>query len=108
MDINIEKFKNESTKMKINYSNTKKSLYKILNTNFCSKMTRIRLYSNVFFFDEKYSLLNTNIKVPVQNINDYNTYYSMFTVLNELCDVTPDGFELYKDSYYYIKKTVKN
>lgn len=107
MDIDIEKFKNDSTKMKINYSNTKKSLYKILNTNFCSKITRIRLYSNVFLLDEKYSLLNSNIKVPIQNIKDYNTYYSMFTVLNELCDVTPDGFELYKDSNYYIKKTVK-
>lgn len=106
--MNIDKFKDESKEIQINYSEMKDNLLKILDTNYGRKLTRVELYNNFFLLDDKYSFYKSDKKVPILDTKDYNNYYTMFDVLNNSCDTVTYGLQLYEESEFNIKKLIKN
>lgn len=106
--MDIEKFKRDSKEIKINYSEIKDNLLKVLNVNFGKKLTRIELYNNFFLLEDKYSFYKTDKIIPILDTKDYNNYYTMFDVLNRDCDIDANGLEIYEENKFNIKKLIKN
>ena len=106
MDSDFEKLKEESQKREINYFDMSGSLLKILNTNGCHQIKRLKLYFNAFLYGKKYSFENKPLSfVPIFDIPEYNSYYTIF---DSFCKrLNNEGLELYEESKYNIKNLIK-
>ena len=106
--MDIDKFKNQSKEIQINYANMQYSLQKVLNTNFSKKLVRIKLYNNIFLLENEYSFSKSNERVPILNTKNYNTYYEIFHDIFYYCVNEPNGMKLYDESKYKLSKLIKD
>ena len=92
----IEKLKEISTKLTINYSEMKDSILNILETNGSYIDKRIKLYNNFFLTGIENDSYNKKKKY-------YNTYFSIFKFIDINCNINDDVLSLYDSGKNNIK-----